>query len=79
QTGVSSGYGFDWELVANTSPRELVVRFTEPDSPAALANVPRGASLITVNGIDFVNDNSQSGVDAINAALFPDNAGTVTS
>ncbi|WP_419761975.1 S41 family peptidase [Alteromonas stellipolaris] len=79
QTGVSSGYGFDWEFVANTSPRELVVRFTEPDSPAALANVPRGASLITVNGIDFVNDNSQSGVDAINAALFPDNAGTVTS
>lgn len=79
QTGVSSGYGFDWEFVASTSPRELVVRFTEPDSPAALANVPRGASLITVNGIDFVNDNTQSGVDAINTALFPANPGTVTS
>ena len=79
QTGVSSGYGFDWEFVANTSPRELVVRFTEPDSPAALANVPRGASLITVNGIDFVNDNTQAGVDALNAALFPENAGTITN
>ncbi|MDO6568571.1 S41 family peptidase [Alteromonas sp. 1_MG-2023] len=79
QSGVSSGYGFDWEFVASTSPRELIVRFTEEDSPAALANVPRGASLVTVNGIDFVNDNTQSGVDAINAALFPDNAGTVTN
>ncbi|MBB66535.1 peptidase [Alteromonas sp. KS69] len=79
QSGVSSGYGFDWEFVANTSPRELVVRFTEPDSPAALANVPRGASLITVNGIDFVNDNTQAGVDALNAALFPESAGTITN
>ena len=79
QTGVSSGYGFDWEFVASTVPRQLIVRFAEPNSPAALANVPRGASLITINGLDFVNDNSQSGVDAINAALFPDNAGTVTS
>jgi hypothetical protein len=56
-----------------------VVRFTEPDSPAALANVPRGASLITVNGIDFVNDNTQAGVDALNAALFPESAGTITN
>lgn len=79
QSGVSSGYGFDWEFVANTAPRELIVRFTEPQSPAALANVPRGASLIAVNGVDFVNDNTQSGVDALNAALFPANAGTETN
>ncbi|HCA75023.1 MAG TPA: peptidase, partial [Alteromonas sp.] len=55
QSGVSSGYGFDWEFVRNTSPRELVVRFAEPGSPADLAGIPRGASVKLVNGIDFVN------------------------
>lgn len=79
QGGVSSGYGFSFEFVSSTSPRELLVRYTEPGSPAAAAGVPRGASLMRVNGIDFVNDNTQAGVDAINAALFPDEDGQTNS
>mgnify|MGYP000091051775 CR=1 FL=1 len=79
QGGVSSGYGFSFEFVSSTSPRELLVRYTEPGSPAAVAGVPRGASLMRVNGIDFVNDNTQAGVDAINAALFPDEDGQTNS
>ena len=36
QSGISSGYGFDWEFGSTTVPRQLTVRFTEPRSPAAL-------------------------------------------
>lgn len=79
QSGISSGYGFDWEFGSTTVPRVLTVRFTEPGSPAATAGVPRGATLSRINGVDFVYDNTQQGVNAINAALFPEDAGTVTS
>ena len=79
QSGISSGYGFDWEFGSTTVPRELTVRFTEPNSPAALANVPRGAKVVSINGADFVSDNTQQGVDTINNGLFPDDAGTTTS
>lgn len=79
QSGVSSGYGFSFEFVRNTAPRELIVRYTEPASPAANANVPRGARLMQVNGIDFVNDSTEAGVNAINEALFPDEDGQTNS
>lgn len=79
QSGISSGFGFSWEFGSTTVPRELTVRYTEPGSPAALANVPRGAKVVSINGVDFVDDNTQQGVDAINEGLFPDDAGTTTS
>lgn len=79
QSGISSGFGFSWEFGSTTVPRELTVRFTEPGSPAASANVPRGAKVVSINGVDFVNDNTQQGVDTINDGLFPDDAGTTTS
>ena len=79
QSGISSGFGFSWEFGSTTVPRELTVRYTEPGSPAALANVPRGAKVVSINGVDFVDDNTQQGVDAINDGLFPDDAGTTTS
>lgn len=79
QSGVSSGYGFSFEFVRNSPPRELIVRYTEPGSPAANANVARGARLMQVNGIDFVNDSTEAGVNAINEALFPDDDGQTNS
>ncbi|GFD77212.1 peptidase S41 [Tenacibaculum sp. KUL118] len=79
QSGISSGFGLSWEFGSTTVPRELIVRFTEPGSPAALANVPRGAKVVGINGVDFVNDNTQQGVDTINDGLFPDDAGTTTN
>lgn len=75
QSGVSSGYGISWSFGSTTPPRSLLVAYTEPDSPAANANILRGADLIEVDGVDFVNDNTNAGVNAINAALFPENAG----
>jgi C-terminal processing protease CtpA/Prc len=73
QTGVQAGYGAQWALLAVTPPRRAVVAFTEPGSPAttAPANLARGAEVLQVDGVDLVNDNTQAGVDILNAGLFP--------
>jgi carboxyl-terminal processing protease len=75
QSGITSGYGISWEFVSSSSPRRLIVRYTEPSSPAAIASVSRGYELKTIDGIDFINATSQANVDQINAALFPSDAG----
>jgi carboxyl-terminal processing protease len=75
QSGVTSGYGISWEFISSSSPRRLIVQYTEPNSPAATASVSRGYELKTIDGIDFINATSQANVDQINAALFPSDAG----
>lgn len=75
QGAVQSGYGFEWVLAANRPPRSMRVAYTEANSPAAQAMIGRGARLLEVDGIDFINDNTQAGVDKINAALSPAKAG----
>jgi hypothetical protein len=75
QGGVDSGYGFSWEFVRTTAPRKLIVRYTQPGSPAGEAGISRGLELKTINGVDFVNTNSQTDVNFINEALFPEAAG----
>lgn len=69
--GVTSGYGINWYVTSSRPPRKFTVAYNEPDSPASNAALPRGAELVAVNGIDFINDNSGTGLTAINAALFP--------
>jgi len=72
QSGVTSGYGISWQFNAVVPPRNLTVRYTEPNSPAALVELKRGTQILEVNGEDFVNGNN---VDVINAGLFPEEAG----
>ncbi len=73
QSGVSAGYGAQWVLLAAAPPRNIVVAYTEPNSPATApaVNLARGAKLLIADGVDAVNDNTQAGVDTLNAALFP--------
>ena len=77
QSGVAPGYGATWALVAASPPRQIVVAYTEPGSPATSTsvNLARGAAVLGVDGIDAINDATQAGVDAINAGLFPSQAG----
>lgn len=72
QSGVSAGYGATFVLLSRTPPREIVIAYTEPNSPATAANVNlmRGARIVTIDGFD-VNTSTQAGVDALNAGLFP--------
>jgi C-terminal processing protease CtpA/Prc len=79
QSGVTSGYGISWEFFSASSPRRLIVRYTEPNSPASLAGVKRGYELKMIDGIDFVNASAQAEVDKINAALFPSDGGQTFS
>jgi carboxyl-terminal processing protease len=75
QSGASVGYGAEWSVIARTPPRRLVIAYVEPNSPAANGGLQRGAELLTVDGVDFVNANDQASVDRLNAALFPSTAG----
>jgi hypothetical protein len=70
---VQVGYGAKWVIISGVPPRQVVVAFTESGSPAvaATANLARGAQVLKVDGVDLVNDNTQAGVDTINAGLFP--------
>jgi len=72
-SSTQAGYGATWSLVSVTPPRQAVVAYTEPNSPATLLPVPlaRGAQILTVDGVDLVNDATTAGVNTLNAGLFP--------
>jgi hypothetical protein len=73
QSGVTAGYGAEWALLRTTPPREAVVAYTQPNSPATepTAMLARGARILAVDGVDLVNDDTQAGVATLNAGLFP--------
>ena len=72
QGGVDAGYGAEITVLAGAPPREIVVTFSEPNSPAALAGITRGARIVEVDGVDV---EFGADVDTLNAGLFPATAG----
>ncbi|MCY3814500.1 MAG: S41 family peptidase [Gammaproteobacteria bacterium] len=72
---VGAGYGASFAVLAARPPREIRVRYTEPNSPATQPGVDlaRGAEMLEVDGVDIVNGPTQADVDVINAALWPRN------
>ena len=77
QQGVSAGYGFSFSLLSRVVPREAVIIYSSPDTPATAegADLARGDRILAINGVDFINDNTQLGIETLNAALFPDAIG----
>ncbi|KQN67484.1 peptidase S41 [Duganella sp. Leaf61] len=76
-SGIELGYGVTWaSSAANVLPRLWRVTLVEPGSPAALAGVQRGDTLQLVDGVS-ISDTTQSGINVINAALFPQSAGSL--
>ena len=67
QGGVSAGYGITWSIVAASPPRQIVVAYTEPNTPATANGILRGAEILEVDGVAVVDGNA----DALNAGLFP--------
>lgn len=76
-SGVVLGHGISWSVMRATPPRELLVEFVQAGTEAAAEGVQRGATLLTLNGIDVVNDATQAGVDSINTTLFSPAAGSM--
>jgi len=76
QSGVSAGYGATFVFLSSLPPREVVVAYTEPGSPATdpAVGLERGDRILKVDGVD-INDNTQAGIDIINAGLFPAETG----
>ncbi|WP_234399088.1 S41 family peptidase [Pseudoalteromonas sp. T1lg75] len=75
QSGAGINYGFNFKLLRSAPPREVVVSYTEPGTPASAAGVRRGWEIVAVNGVDMINSND---VDALNNALFPSSKGVQT-
>ena len=70
QGGVSAGYGVTWAFLSVDIPREILVAYTEPNTPASDNFLLRGARILEIDGVD-IDDNTQAGVDVLNAGLNP--------
>lgn len=77
QADTQPGYGLLWVVVAAKPPREIVVAYSVPNTPAstAPASLDRGAQVLEVDGVDAINSDDQASVDTINAALSPATVG----
>jgi carboxyl-terminal processing protease len=69
------GYGVQWVLLATTPPRQLVVAYTTPNTPASSGNLARGAEVLTIDGVDLVNAGDQASVNTLNAGISPATVG----
>jgi carboxyl-terminal processing protease len=73
-TGATFGYGIQFVSISNVPPRVLLAATVQPNSPAALAGVQRGARFLAVDGADLVNGNN---IAVLNAGLSPATSGEV--
>ncbi|WP_105169383.1 S41 family peptidase [Pseudoalteromonas sp. T1lg23B] len=71
QSGVVAGYGVRWAIINRTPPRLIRVAYTQDNSPAELAGLQRGDTLIEVDSID-IDATDSSSIATINAGLQPD-------
>jgi len=82
-SGTDVGYGTTLIAVPPCStcdpstkpPREYRVGYNEPNSPAALAGMNRGARILWVDDVDLVNASDKTSLGILNAGLFPAKAG----
>ena len=65
------GYGMAVALLSAMPPREVRVAYVTPGTPAFQAGIARGDKLLKLDGTDV----AAGSADALNAALFPSNAG----
>ena len=70
QGGVLAGYGAEFKIISGSPPRQVVVAYTEPNSPATsdAVNLIRGAEILEIDGVDVINSND---IDTLNNGLFP--------
>jgi hypothetical protein len=79
QSGNEIGYGVQFEIVAASPPRSVVIAFLEPTgslpSQTVSANLIRGDTILQIDGVDVVNADDQTSVNTINEGLAPSTAG----
>ena len=72
QSGESAEYGSRFTILAAAPPREIVVGYTQPGTPASTVGLLRGAQILEADGLDVATTPQ---VDSLSAALFPSAAG----
>jgi hypothetical protein len=70
QGGTEASYGIQWALLKPSPPRSLTIAYTQPGSPAAAAHLGRGATVLSIDGVDFQNGTQ---IDILNEGLYPSN------
>ncbi|MEM9102685.1 MAG: S41 family peptidase [Pseudomonadota bacterium] len=70
-SGVEAGYGVQWIALSTSTPREYRVAYTEPNSPAAEAGLLRGAQIVAIDGVDFINGTGEENLAILQEGLFP--------
>lgn len=75
QSGTQAGYGVEWAVLSGVPPRNIVVAYTQPGSPAATAALERGEKVLAVDGVNVVGANTQAEVDTIVEGLYPGTLG----
>ncbi len=75
ESGITYGYGLELSWVSVTPPRELIVAFTQPGSPAAMANIPRGAKVLKIDGVDFISATTEAEINTLNNGIYPADIG----
>lgn len=81
QSGASVGYGLNFNLDngSQSGSRKITVTYSDPNSPASLANIDRGAVIVEINGVNVQHANDSASIDIINAGLFPTQNGIQTT
>ncbi|MEK9588483.1 MAG: S41 family peptidase [Gammaproteobacteria bacterium] len=74
QSGISAGYGMEFYRVRSSPPRQWLIAYTEPNTPASDGGVVRGLEVSAIDGVDFRDG---SDVATLNAGLFPAELGEV--
>lgn len=72
RSGVVAGYGFQLVLIRTAPPRKGVIAYVDPNTPAAMAGLDRGAEIKSVDGVDLESGND---VNTLNRGLFPSEPG----
>lgn len=71
--GDQAGFGFDVAILAATPPRQAVIAYVSPGTPAAQNGLKRGMQFISVNGVDVANGTD---ITTLNDGLFMPTVGT---
>ena len=74
ESGISVGYGANF-LIIQSSPKRIMVTYTEANSPAADAKISRGAEVLAIDGVYLNNISSQQDEDTLNNGLRPTQPG----
>ncbi|GAA6205120.1 MULTISPECIES: S41 family peptidase [Thalassotalea] len=75
-SGSSVGFGFNISIEQGVDiERKITITYSDPNTPAANANVERGAIIVEVDGVNVASANDSASIDTLNHGLFPSEDG----